>query len=180
MKEILKDFGTLIGPTFAFTLGVIAIYIKFYSDRQTEAWRSRKRLRKLIQMIYDSRPPSRYYPQKSKEVFMHADEARNLTNITIFVKRLQTVNSYIEMTKNDILTNGSVPEIRQFQDLKFIVDYLLKDVEIFRSNARTIDKEKTNSDFNYVEQREFSHLTESYERLITVCKNPEKEFNYIE
>src|SRR5260221_12863163 len=110
MKEFLKNYGTLIGPLLAFTLGAIALYIKFYIDRQVESWRSKKKMKKLIQLILASKPPLKYYPNKAKDGLFHADEARNLTNLSIFYKRLEVVLAYIETIENDILTNCSVAE----------------------------------------------------------------------
>jgi hypothetical protein len=177
MKEILKDYGALIGPIFAFTLGVIAIYIKFYTDRQTESWKSRKKKRKLIQLILDSKPPSKYYPQKSDLGMIHADQARNSTNLSIFYKKLEVINAYITTVENDILTNCSVKDIQQFHDLKFIMSYLTRDVETYRSMRTDKNNLVKLPEYN---DSDFRNLTESYERLITVCNNPASEFHYIE
>lgn len=178
MKEFLKDYGTLIGPLMAFTLGVIALYIKFYIDRQVESWRSRKKMRKLIQLILSSKPPRKYYPQTAKDGLFHADQARNLTNLSIFYKRLEVLLSYTVTVENDILTNCSVAEIQQFHDLKFILKYLSKDVEEARNNSAFYDKDNTNE--LAFDEMDFFRLRDSYERLVTVCRNREKEFTYIE
>jgi len=77
MAEILKNYGALIGPLLAFALGVIAIYIKFYVDREVESWKRRKKLFKLFQLIRESRPPGHFYPKVSETGFIHADQARN-------------------------------------------------------------------------------------------------------
>ena len=179
MKEFLKNYGTLVGPLFAFTLGVIALYIKFYIDRQVENWRSKKKMRKLIQIVLASRPPLKYYSQKSQEGFLHADQARNLTNLSIFYKRLEVILTFIETVESDILTNCSVAEIQQFYDLKFIVGYLNRDVEESRRNIHLVN-DKNNGDQKDFSEMNFFRIRDSYERLVNVCQNPEKEFNYSE
>jgi hypothetical protein len=92
MKDFLKDYGTLIGPVFAFTLGVFAIYIKFYADRQLDNWRSRKKLGKLILLIRNSDPPAKYYPHPHSEPgdIPHADQVRNIQNMSIFIREWNT------------------------------------------------------------------------------------------
>jgi len=169
MKEFLKDYGTLIGPTLAFGLGVLAIFIKFWSDRQLESWKSKKKMKKLIKLILESKPPKKYYPLKSKDGFLHADQARNLTNLSIFYKRIEIVKSFIDSIEEDILTNCNVSKIQQFQDLKFIASYLFRDIEKHRNDNK--------HDFS---QSDFCNINDSYERLTTVCSKPETIFNYIE
>lgn len=177
MKDFLKNYGVLIGPLLAFTLGVIAIYIKFYIDRQVENWRSRKKMRKLIEIIQASQPPLKYYPLKSNNGFIHADQARNLTNLSIFTKRLEVILSYIETVENNILTDCSVNEIQQFHDLKFIVVYMSKNVSELRDKSSLFDKKSNLLDLN---ENDFFRIQDDYKRLITVSQNPKKEFQYIE
>ena len=179
MKDFLKDYGTLIGPTFAFILGVIAIYIKFYSDRQLDKWKSKRKLTKLIALIRDSKPPSKYYPKKSKDGFLHADQARNLTNASIFLKKVKVLNSFIDTVENDILTNCTVLEIQQFTDIKFIVAYLSADIEKFRNNIKDKGKIEETSTIDWNEN-DFFQLRQSFDRLAAICDNPQKQFNYIE
>lgn len=181
MSVFLKDYGVLIGPVFAFVLGVIAIYIKFYSDRQIESWKSRKKLRKLVQLIKKSPPPSKYYPQKSTIGFFHADQARNLTNISIFHKRVAVINSFIETIENDVLTNCAVLEIQQFHHLKFIISYTLRNMEDLQELIKNgiTGQNEIDESFNN-DLIGFHKMQDDYKRLITVCESPEKEFNYIE
>lgn len=175
LKEFLKDYGTLFGPLIAFILGVIAIYIKFYLDRKLDIWRSKKKLKKLIEIVLESKPPSKYYPQKGKSFSLHADEARNLRNLAVFNNRLAVINSFISAVENDILTNCTVIQIQQFQKLKIISSYLTNDV--VRVTKYDDNKVLLQPEFN---QGDFRNLTESYNRLLRVCKNPKSDFNYIE
>ncbi len=46
MKDFIKDYGAVFVPTMAFGLGVFAIYIKFFIDKNLEARRSNKKLLK--------------------------------------------------------------------------------------------------------------------------------------
>ena len=60
MKEFLKDYGTLIGPLFAFALGSVAIMIKFYLDRKLDYWTTNKKIKKLVSLIKYVKPPAKY------------------------------------------------------------------------------------------------------------------------
>ena len=59
--------------------------------------------------------------------------------------------------------------------IKFIVTYLMKKVQIYRNKT----------DYEIYPPRQYtqldhSQMTKDYIRLISVCKNTEKEFNYIQ
>ena len=176
MKNVLKDYGSLIGPALAFILGVMAIYIKFYTDRQLENWKSRKKLKKLFKLIKESKPPLKYYPNKSSN-FIHADQARNLTNHSIFYKKIKVINYYINNIEEDILTNGSLIEIQQFTDLQFVISYMNRDIETFRNGSKQKDE---NLNFKDLDKSDFLKIMNDYDRLVTIIENPGKEFKYIE
>lgn len=129
MKDFLKEYGTLIGPLVAFALGIIALLIKFYIDRKLEVWKSNKKIDKLISLIKDSQPPNRYWPEKGDGSFPHAHEARNLTNVSMYSKKIKVIESFINKIEDDVLTNCSNLKVQQVTDLKFIVQYLKRDIE---------------------------------------------------
>ena len=171
-KEFLKDYGTLIGPILAFGLGVFAILIKFYLDKWLEKWKTEKRIKKLIGLIKNSPPPKTYFPHKSESDFIQANEARNLTNLSIFLKKIEIIESFIDRIEESVLTNSSYIRIQQLTDIKFIVQYYKKDLSELKKYR------KSNKLYSFGEYRE--KIVRTYERIITVCDTPNKEFKYIE
>jgi hypothetical protein len=169
-KEFLKDYGTLIGPVLAFGLGVVAILIKFYLDRWLEKWKTEKRIKKLIGLIKSSPPPKTYFPNKSQSGFIHADEARNLTNLSIFLKKIEVIESVIDKIEESVLTNSSNIRIQQLTDIKFIVRYYKRDLYDLKNN-----RDENFGEFEYRDK-----IIRTYERMLTVCDSPKEEFRYIE
>jgi hypothetical protein len=175
IKGILKDYGALIGPSVAFLFGVLAVCIKYLIDRRMDVWQANKKFRRLIIIIHKSAPPKKYYPGGSKNDF-HADQARNLTNLSIFKTRLNVLEMYIEKIENEVLLNCNIQQVQQFNQVRFIVSYLIKNVESYR-NVKKDDKSNRLS-MPYLEPQEFQKLTEDYDRIIRVCGNPNVEFQY--
>ena len=173
-KEFLKDYGTLVGPAIAFGLGVLAVFIKFYLDRWLDKWKTEKRIKKLIGLIKNSPPPKTYFPNKSAYGFISANEARNLLNITIFLKKIEVIESFIEKIEESVLTNSSNIRIQQITDLKFIVRYYKKDLAELK-NYRKSEKVEKFDEFDFREK-----VVGPYKRMLTICDTPNKEFKYIE
>ncbi|WP_421978906.1 hypothetical protein [Roseivirga seohaensis] len=172
MKEFLKDYGTLIGPTLAFSLGVIALLIKFHFDKQFDKWKANRQVKKLFELIKESQPPNKYFPKKSDDNFLHADEARNLTNLSIFLKKMEVIESFILKIEGAVLANCSNLKIQQVTDLKFISKYSIKYLNDIKKNKNEPNRKMDELDYNVV--------IEGYKRMINVCENPGKEFKYIE
>ncbi|WP_242927888.1 hypothetical protein [Pontibacter vulgaris] len=179
MKDILKDYGTIIGPLTAFGFGVMALYIKYGIDRKLDEWKTKTKLSKLIQLIGQSTPPNTHYPSKSENGF-YANELRNLTNISIFSKRLNVISMFIEKIESDILIHSSLKEVQQFHHIKFIVKYMNERLEKIRD--RRGDKESLGSEFQFpvISKDEFYAMSSDYERLLKVCNDPDSEFKYVD
>lgn len=176
MKEILKDYGAFIGPFLAFTLGIFAIYIKSEIDKKIDKSKSESKLKKLIKLIQETKPPQKYFEKKS-ENFIHADEARNLTNLSIYKSKFDVILALINSIENDILTNCSTEQIKQFYELKFISEYSIKDIDNSRNSFIHDDKDLLNSKFE-----EYNHykILDNHKRLLNVCENSAPDFKYIE
>lgn len=173
MKDFLKDYGTLIGPVFAFILGVLAIYLKFYTDRQLAKWRSKRKMKKLIQLIFDCRPPIGALPVFHPGVKADLSNViKNARNYSIFKKRLKVVTGYIDSSENDILTDGTVTNIQYFHEIKVKWSFLLKRINEKEELKFSIE-DKSDSRENH-----FNNIIKSYEDLIIFCKNPKHVFEY--
>lgn len=179
MKDFLKDYGTLIGPSLAFMLGILAIYIKYLVDHKIEKTKSKRKLDALIKLIIESKPPPKFYPEVSKEGFIHTDQARNLTNISIFLRKITLVLVVIEKIENDVLINCSIPKIQQFNYIKFITSYLHENLLEIQDKKVEHDYLDFKFSFTKINISEFQLVHQDYERLLQACTEPAKNFNYI-
>ncbi|WP_313579562.1 hypothetical protein [Chishuiella sp.] len=169
MREILKNYGALIGPFLAFTLGILAIYIKWNVDKQIDKSKSKAKLKKLIKIIKETKPPKTYFENKS-ENFIHADEARNLTNLSIYKLKFNMIIAFVNTIENEVLANCDNGQIKQFYELKFISEYSLEEI----NNSRHSFKR------GKFEKHDFYKIMDNYERLINACENPGSDFIYRE
>ena len=179
MKDFIKDYGAAIGPTLAFLLGILAIYIKAVIDRSIEKRKTQNKLSNLISLIIDSKPPPKYYPQVSADGFIHADQARNLTNISIFAKKLNAILIFIEKIEDDVVANCNNQKIQQFHHIKFISSYLNENLKELQDKKEEHEYANFKFSFSKIKPEEFNNIHNGYERLVSVCKDPGKHFNYI-
>jgi hypothetical protein len=167
MKELLKDYGAFIGPFLAFTLGILALYIKSQIDKQIDKSKSESKMKKLIKIIKETKPPQKYFEKKS-ENFMHADEARNLTNLTIYKSKFDVILAFMNSIENDILINCATEQIMQFYELKFISEYSIADINNLRTSFMGDDKTSQNRRF---EKYDHYKILDNHKRLLNVCEN---------
>ena len=167
MQEVFKDYGAAIGPTLAFCLGVVALFIKNMIDNYLSRKRVRSEFYKLSQLVRESSPPNSFHPQKSESGLMHADQARNLTNIARFYNRLLGVAPLIEHLEEDIYKFGSTSEIRTFNNLKWWFSIALREVEALREKRD-------------VGHQDIVDINQHYESMLDALNNPNQLYDYIE
>lgn len=88
MKQIFIDYGSAIGPFLAFVLGIAALYVNYKVDYYQKKKNYKLEFNKLVEFIRITFPPKKFHPNKSKNGLMHADQARNFTNIARFYSKL--------------------------------------------------------------------------------------------
>jgi hypothetical protein len=179
MKEYIKDYGSLIGPITAFLLGVLALYVKYSIDRKLDEWKSRKRLKKLFELIKHSAPPSHYHPNKPKDGLIHANEARNITNLSNFNHRLTVLSMFIEKIANDVMVHSTLGEVQQFHRIKWLVEGIKSRVEKMRGDTEDESSIKSTRLFSNVEAPDFYFLWNLYNSMLDACENPASQFEYI-
>jgi hypothetical protein len=167
VEEIFKDYGSAIGPTVAFLLGIFALFIKNKVDICMERCRTLKKFRLLKELINESSPPSKYHPQKSDIGLIHADQARNITNIARFYNRLLTTRILIDNLEEDIFRHGEKSDIQQFNNIKWWHNILLKDIEKIRESSE-------------LDMNTFRELSQNYQLMKDACDNADQLFDYIE
>lgn len=129
MTEILKDYGPAIGPALAFLLGLLALYFKYLFDRASERWTVVRRMDHLQKLVGTMSPPPDYFPRSAIGGIIHADEARNLTNLARFYSRLLALRSVVESVGESVAESGSKDQIVRFHSAKWWFDILVKTVE---------------------------------------------------
>lgn len=171
MADIFKIYGSAIGPTLAFCLGILAFFIKYAVDRYLEKVKVTSELAKLTDLIRLSTPPKKFHPHtsshKPNSVHLTADEARNMWNIATFHNRLIAIEPLISFLDGTIYGSGTRDDIRIFNSLKFRFSIMLKNIEAIREKG-------------YLETRDFEYTNHNYDNLIEVVKNPESLFGYVE
>ena len=167
MREFFKNYGSAIGPALAFLLGILAFYIHHTVNTNFERAQTLNKIEQLKQLINESPPPTKYHPRRSESGFMHADEARNLTNISRFYNRLLASKVLINNVEENIFNHGGIEEIRMFNNIKWWHDFLLRDVEKIRNSSEyDIDS--------------YHGLVDVYKNMKEATENPDQMFNYIE
>ena len=136
MKDFLKDYGPAIGPALAFLLGLVALFGKYQVDQWTASWTVERRLIDLKSLVIKSAPPSDFFPRMSPEGLLHADEARNLSNLARFYARLLALKPVFDRIQISIAEAGSPDTVAQFHNMKWWFDILMKRVEAWRSMER--------------------------------------------
>ncbi len=167
MEEIFKVYGSAIGPTIAFCFGIFAVYIKYKVDSFLDKRRTQRDLIKLKELIEQSGPPKTFHPNVSNEGLMHADEARNVSNLARFYNRLLGVAPLIKHLEENVYNHCSLDEIRLFNNINWWFSILLKDVEETRKKGK-------------LSKSDFLAITMTYESLADTLKDPQHMFEYSE
>src|SRR2546427_8242785 len=133
MKDFLKDYGPAIGPALAFLLGLVALFGKYQVDQGTASWTVDRRLSDLKSLVIKSAPPSDFFPHVSTGGLLHADQARNLTNLALFYARLVALKPVFDGLQKSIAETGSPDAVAKFHNMKWWFDILMKRVEAWRT-----------------------------------------------
>jgi len=108
MQEFFKIYGSAIGPTMAFVLGLFALYIKHKFDVAIEIKRVKLQYSKLIELVRASPPSTKFYPKKSNDGLPHADEARNGTNLARYRHRITSILPLVTHLESGIYKYGPI------------------------------------------------------------------------
>jgi hypothetical protein len=167
VKQILKDYGPAIGPALAFGFGFLALFLSHLVNRWSAKWSLSRRLRHLEILVQNSSPPETFFP-KTFPNSLHADEARNLTNLARFYSRLLALKTVFDSLVDRVSESGTLQQISRFHSMKWWFDITLKQVETWRS---TKEFRMTNSDLCDVQ--------EHWKSLRNAAANPEAQLEYI-
>lgn len=133
MAELLKDYGPAIGPTLAFILGMLALYGKYRFDQVSAGWTVARRIDHLKNLVRKVTPPPEYFPMSARDGILHADEARNLTNLARFYAHLLALKPVVEAVGKSVADSGSEDQVIQFHNAKWWFDILMTTVEKWRA-----------------------------------------------
>lgn len=135
ISQALKDYGAAIGPTIAFILGIAAFVLKNAIDDQWAKCRFTTRFQNLKNLTLTSKSPPKFHPGTTDHNLLHADEARNLTNLSRFYNRLLALKLFFKTLEGDISTYGSPAQTQQFHSMKWWFEILYTEVDSYRSKA---------------------------------------------
>lgn len=132
-SEILKDYGPAIGPALAFLFGLLAFLAKYKVDHLIARWTLTKRIGNLQDLVEKAAPPRDFFPLKSESGFLHAHEARNLTNLARFYSRLLALKPAFDALDKAVAEHGNSDQTLQFHFAKWWFDILVTKVEKWRA-----------------------------------------------
>lgn len=132
VREIIKDYGAAIGPTLAFILGFLALYGKYWFDQISSRWTVSRRIGHLQKLVARVVPPPDYFPRSSESGLLHADEARNLTNLSRFYSNLLLLKPVVEAVSKSIAEYGNEDQVVRFYSAKWSFDCLIRNLEKWR------------------------------------------------
>jgi len=133
MAEFLKDYGPAIGPTLAFILSIFALYVKYRFDQVSAGWNVVRRIDHLRSLVGKVTPPPEYFPQSTSNELLHADEARNLTNLARFYAHLLALKPVVEAVGKSVADSGNEDQVLRFHSAKWWFDILMTKVEKWRT-----------------------------------------------
>ncbi len=137
LKSLLKDYGPAIGPGLAFLLGLVALFAKHRFDEWSAEDAVKRKLERLQELLVRSRPPWHFFPNSSEQ-FLHADEARNLTNISRFYGKALAVQAVAKQIEEKVHEHCSYPDVLRLSALQWSLGFLIKELEEFRSNSEKL------------------------------------------
>jgi len=122
----------------------------------------------LLQLIVEAPPPKTFHPGRSESGIIHADTARNITNLARVYHNHLASKILIINLQEDIYKYCDIDDILQFNNIKWWHDILVREMEMLRENSN-----------EYYEHR-YNNLVETYNSLEGAIKNPDQFFKYIE
>lgn len=167
MGRLFSIYGAAIGPTIAFILGVVAFLIRDAMDARNKKQQMRRRLKLLRRIIQESPPPSKFFPRVADSGLLHADQARNLTNIARFYGRLLTTQALLAVMKDEVFQFGNIGEINQYSQIKWWHEILVQDIEELRA-GRNVDHQSfmdITSIYSYLTEAASSNPHDSLEGI---------------
>lgn len=167
LKKLIKEYGSAIGPILAFIFGILTMLLKYKIDQIVAKRSIVKSFEMLKKLINDSNPPSYFFSNISDRGLMHADEARNITNIARFYNKLLSIKSVIETIDGDITQSRDIGMVRQYHSIKWCFNILIKDVEDARNEKR-------------IKSGIFHRIQEDFKYLTEATTSVDKLYSYIE
>jgi len=172
VKELFRDYGSAIGPTLAFLLGVLAVTLHFYVNAHLERAETLHKFDQLKQLISQSTPPPEYFSERlpqgtqGRNLAAAIDNARNLA---IFHNRLDTTKVLIDNLQERIYRHCELEDIKQFNSIKSRHETLVAWIE--EMQGRTIAHKYDIDGYN--------SLVETYARLKKAAEHPAELFRYV-
>lgn len=128
MERLFAKYGTAIGPTVAFILGVVALFIKNGLEDRFKRVQITKRFEEPKRLIERCSPPRTFHPREAPNG-LHADKARNIANLARFYNRIIAKRTLIEVLEKNIYEYADLTSIRQFNNIRWRHAILVSEVE---------------------------------------------------
>lgn len=137
ISQFIKDYGSIISPTIAFVLGIVAVLIKYGIDNIVQKRRTKKSFIKAKEMLAKIHLPDYCEGpnKKSPHEFMHATMARNLSNISRLYFSLSATYKYLQSLEKDINQSKNLLIINQYFYLVWRVENMITEIKAIRESS---------------------------------------------
>lgn len=133
--QFIKDYGSVISPTIAFILGIIAILIKYVLDNRLQKRQTMKSFKKAKEMLSKIQLPEYRKGPETTDCLMHATMARNLTGISRMYFSLTATYQYFKSLDVYINRSNNLLIINQYFYLVWRIEKLIKNLEDIRKQS---------------------------------------------
>lgn len=130
MQQLFHDYGAAIGPTVAFVLAVVMLWVKSWFDRHS-AWKNAdRRLGKIANMLKQSPPPEFLDPSKSSNQV--GAMLQNAVNVARFYDHMAAVEGALKSAEVPTHEHAGVETIMRFHRLQQSLQIMLDERKLFR------------------------------------------------
>lgn len=167
MRELFRDYGSAIGPTFAFLLGILALAIKNAFDRLVARSEAERRVKRIAEIMTMSPPPPFQGPidALTNVKFVMA----NAVNMSKFYDRMAAVKGAIDAADKPVHEHGRPHTIIKFDKMRLQFDIIMKERDFFQKSPGSSDLPR---------QENFFNVQQSWEALIEAASIEEKALSY--
>lgn len=144
MVELIKVYGLIISPIFAFVLGVLTILIKEWFDdfsRKKKTIKSFKKVKLMLKRINlrEYEHPLPHNKDREKQRFLDSPTARNMTHFSRYYFHVSAANMFLKSLKDEISKLNNLDLINEYFYLDWRLNLLITKIEEIRDNDTFID-----------------------------------------
>ncbi|MEA2559085.1 MAG: hypothetical protein QOH06_589 [Acidobacteriota bacterium] len=121
---LFRDYGAAIGPSVAFMLGIVALYLKELFEGRQRRRRSKRLLAQFIDLAVIE--PPQWFPVPDEDGYARGDANRgNRSTVTLYHSHLLAAKAFLDANEKQVVEDASLEVIRSLYQCKWRFDKLL-------------------------------------------------------